>query len=1038
MGRHALRRGGQAAAVCSLVVAVAASSLLVLSSEDGEAAETAAGTTGITLTDPSTTAARTERPYVVGDSGFLHRHAGKDGLLWTDYATGRTVTVGEASGVYTPDTACATVDSACRDAWYGSDGDTVALPRTASDAQATLWDPATGTTRTVEWNAEDHGYYRALAGDTILTTSALLDEVDGAWRTRPVGGESTSVRSTDVRAADSSGVLVADGNYGLAYIDVETAVATTAFTDTSYIPKTVMNEDRVGWYDTYSGSLHLKSRKDLAAPEQQVEVPELSGGLDGEPVLVGDWVLLPRYVSKTVTKLLAVNLTDPTVKQTLLASVGEYALAGGDGEALVSGGTALTDRWVQRVTQAEDGTLKLEKLYRSPALENAKTGIALSRGSLRVAEDDPASTTTDTSSVRTLSTNGSTVLTASAATESGAMYEPVCPYPGTTCSALWGGLDGEDVYLDTNGGTDEGENGGDDRLRALGGHYLDYGTRGGAIVDVSDDYAVYNSGGVTPTQYVGRLGYGQLVKRSVRAAALNGPTLWSPGTLGKLTSYGLVEMKTLATVTVPGLACVPSELQAAGRWVYWACGTASAGVYDTKAGTARAVAPGDVLLGDGFTVRHDHAADELVLTEAATGATRVIASGLPDSGLPVDRRYRWTVDEYTGLVAWFDDYERTQVVTTGIAPSATTAFRAETESYAQPSNAAPWTGEWLLSRPVSSWSLAFTSVQSGANGKATRTLTGGATAAHVSARWNGLATNGLRFPNGWATWTLRATGVGSTAANTVTTGTVFFQWGMPVRRDFVSPDGTDGRGDLLTLTTSGALTLHAGTGTGRVGERTTATGWPSTVTAVPFGDLSGDRCNDVLVRLSSGALRLYKPGCNTAPRTSTPYTTLATGGWTAFDVLTSPGDVSGDGLPDVIARKASTGAVYLYKGLSTGKLSTAVLLYSDWRTYKKVVGVGDITGDGRVDLIAQDKTNALYRYDGRGNGTFGARVKLSAGWGGAYNVVVGVGDLTDDGNADLVARDTGGTLWRHSGTGRGTFAAGVKLGTGWSGYKSLS
>lgn len=199
---------------------------------------------------------------------------------------------------------------------------------------------------------------------------------------------------------------------------------------------------------------------------------------------------------------------------------------------------------------------------------------------------------------------------------------------------------------------------------------MEFGTEGGAIVDVSDDYAVYNSGGSTPMQYVGEFGYAQLLKRSIRAAALNGSTLWSAtSTAGKITSYSLPEEKTLSTVTIPGAGCVPTELQAAGRWVYWACGTASAGVYDTKAGTSVATTPGDVLLGDGFAVRHDHTTDELVLTDATTGATRAIASGLPDSGLAVDRRYRWTVDEYTGLVAWFDSYERTHVATTGVTPS---------------------------------------------------------------------------------------------------------------------------------------------------------------------------------------------------------------------------------------------------------------------------------------------------------------------------------------------------------------------------------
>ncbi|MGW7243388.1 FG-GAP repeat domain-containing protein [Streptomyces sp. NPDC054804] len=1035
MGRHALRRGGLTAAVSSLVVAVVAASV-VLSEGDGSAEATEAGTTAITLVDPSSTTPRTDRPYVAGDTGFLHRQTGRTGLLWTDYATGRTVTVENADGVYTPGTGCTSIGSECRKAWYGSDGDLVALPTTANDAYATLWDPATATSKKVSWNSSgQYGqvYYRALAGDTIVTSRALIDKVDGEWRTRAVTGDVASVGG-DVRAADSDGVLWSVSTSTIGYIDVGSAVNTYAFTDATFASHYVMSEDRIGWYDAGKAELHLKSRTDLAAAEQVVTLPAYPGALDGDPVLVGDWLLLPLSSSALGSRLLAVDVDDPSVQQTLLASAGQYTLAAGDGSALVTGGTDATDWWVRRVKQAEDGTLQVEKVQQTPAVENAKTGIALSRGSLRVAEDDPDATA-DTTSVRTLTTDGSATLTASEATASRSIYAALCPYAGTTCSALWGNLDARDVYLDSNGGTDEGEGLGDDRLVEIGGNDLDFGGQGGHIVDVSDRYAVFDSGGASPAQYVGEFGQGQKLKRSVRAAALNGSTLWSASTAGKLTSYSIPQEKTLTTVTVPRLACVPSELQAAGRWVYWACGTDSAGVYDTKAGTSRAVTPGDVLLGDGFTVRHDHGAGTLVLTEAATGTTRTIASDLPDKG-SVDRRYRWTVDEYTGLVAWFDDYERTHVTTTGIAPSAVTAFETSAGSSVDPGT--PFEGAWVLSRPVTSWSLTFTSVQSGANGKATRTLTGGATPGRVTATWNGKAASGSYFPNGHFTWTLKATGLGTGTANTVTADEGFLQRGAAVRRDFVSPDGPDGRGDLLTLNSSGGLTFHSGTGTGKLGDRYTGTGWPRTITAIPFGDLSGDRCNDVLVRYSSGALRLYKPGCGAAVKPSTSYTTLGTSGWTQYNVLTSPGDVSGDGRPDLIARNASTGAVYLYKGTSAGKLASRVKLYDNWKGYKKIVGTGDITGDGKADLLAQDTSNNVYRYNGKGDGTFAARVKVLSNWGGSYNAVVGVGDITDDGRPDLVSRDTSGNVWRTSGDGKGSFGARVKIASGWSGYKVLS
>ncbi|MFG2963271.1 FG-GAP-like repeat-containing protein [Streptomyces sp. NPDC048288] len=1035
MGRHALRRGGPAAVVSSLALAVVAASVVVLSEGGGSAEATEADTTAITLVDPSSATPRTDRPYVAGGTGFLHRQTGRAGLLWTDYTTGRTVTVENAGGVYTPHTGCTGLGSECRTAWYGSDSDLVALPTALTTSSVTLWDPATATSGSVSWASSSHGYYRGLAGDTIVTGYSLIDKADGAWRTRKVTGEWTNIQDDEVVAADSDGVLWARGG-SVDYIDVDAAVNAVAFTGAGDADHYVMSGDRVGWYDTSTFTLHLKSRSDLTAAERVVTLPAHPGILDGDPVLAGDWLLLPLSSDSLGSRLLAVSVDDPSVQRTLLESAGAYTLAAGDGTALVTGGTDATDWWVRRVSQAADGTPLLTKVQQSPAVENAKTGIALGRGSLRVAEDDPAATA-DTTSVRTLTTDGSATLTASEATASRSIHQALCPYEGTTCSALWGNLDARDVYLDANGGTDEGESLGDDRLAEVGGNDLDFGGQGGHIVDVSDRYAVFDSGGTAPAQYVGEFGQGQKLKRSVRAAALNGPTLWSATTtVGKLTSYSIPLEKTLTTVTVPGLACVPSELQAAGRWVYWACGTDSAGVYDSKAGTARAVTPGDVLLGDGFTVRHDHTADTLVLTEAATGTTRTIASGLADKGLTVDRRYRWTVDEYTGLVGWFDDYERTHVTTTGIAPSAVTAFRTSAGSYADPGT--PFEGSWVLSRPVTSWSLTLTSLQSGANGRATRTLTGGATPARVAATWNGTTASGSYFPNGHFTWTLRATGLGTATANTVTSGEGFLQRGAPVRRDFVSPDGPDGRGDLLTLNSSGALTFHSGTGTGKFGDTYPGTGWPTTVMAVPFGDLSGDRCNDVLVRYGSGALRLYKPGCGKAVKPSTSYTTLGTSGWTQYDVLTSPGDVSGDGRPDLIARNASTGAVHLYKGTSTGKLAARVKLYDNWKGYRRIVGTGDLTGDGRADLLAQDRSDNLYRYDGKGDGTFAARVKVFSNWGGSYNAVVGVGDITGDGRPDLVSRDTGGKVWRNNGDGKGSFGARVRIASGWSGYKALS
>lgn len=56
-------------------------------------------------------------------------------------------------------------------------------------------------------------------------------------------------------------------------------------------------------------------------------------------------------------------------------------------------------------------------------------------------------------------------------------------------------------------------------------------------------------------------------------------------------------------------------------------------------------------------------------------------------------------------------------------------------------------------------------------------------------------------------------------------------------------------------------------------------------------------------------------------------------------------------------------------------------------------------------------------------------MEVATGWGASYDVVVGVGDNTGDGEADLVSRDTSGTLWRNNGNGKGSFGTRTKIDT---------
>ncbi|MEV0785944.1 FG-GAP-like repeat-containing protein [Streptomyces sp. NPDC050423] len=269
-----------------------------------------------------------------------------------------------------------------------------------------------------------------------------------------------------------------------------------------------------------------------------------------------------------------------------------------------------------------------------------------------------------------------------------------------------------------------------------------------------------------------------------------------------------------------------------------------------------------------------------------------------------------------------------------------------------------------------------------------------------------------------------------------TSGTVKLSGGAAVPRDFV---GNDGFGDLLAFTPAGVADWRAGTGTGtgRVETKVSGSGWTGANTAtatVPFEDVSGDRCNDVLVRMKSGELRTYKPACGAALKPTTAYTKIGTG-WNMFNSLTSPGDMTGGGRADLLGRTPE-GDLYLYRGKGDGFFEPWVKIGWGWQKYL-LAGTGDLDGDGRGDLLARDGSGVVWRYPATGEGTFGTRVQVGYGW-TMYDSMVGAGDLNGGGRADLLARDTSGALWSYRGDGKGGLAARVKVGGGWQMYSQLS
>ncbi|WUT58426.1 FG-GAP-like repeat-containing protein [Streptomyces canus] len=984
-------------------------------------------TTEIIVPATMRTTPRTAYLQSAGASGFLEYRSTAEGsgLWWTSYDGSRKPVEG-GEGLR-PRTAGS----------YGTGSDVVALrPTQSSGGQVLLRDMGTGTTETVAIPAGQS--YLQTYGRTVLTSTStggertqlfLLHNENGSTVQKPVTGFPDGTVFPFFPRGSASGVLV---NYNgpdhvlhYAWVDAETGAAT--------ILSPLVNSDAVvgsdylvSWYGTSRVRVYAKGAYD--SPTHEVAFPRTSeNAILG---VVGDALVVARRSGSSGWSVSALPF-DGSAELPLFKRADPATVMTPDGGLVLAGGESSLDYGIAKVQAGADGLPRVHRIVDLPAEPMGIESLDLSGGELMTYESGDGATHLYSRSLATAET-----LTAGTRKDRGATRRcGVMAGDYGRCPDLMGTGDGRAVIRNT-----AGEISVLDRGQSLPGTVVTSGLQDNhGLADVEGRYAAWH--GPSPAGdglVVADLDTRKVVLTRTGAAgadpsALWGETLWTAAGDGSVTATEVRSGNTITSFRVVGSGCAPGNYQAVGRWVYWSgsCdlpqgSVQKAFVYDTRRKTLIAVPTGgEAHLGDGFLVTRDATSGALILTDVTSGSavSRTLAA----------KAGRWDVDPYTGLVGYVDPASQDiHVLRSGISATDIALLGARTEpSVSLVDSSSSWDGTWWLSKPAASWTLVL---RNKATGATVRTLSDGAAHDAIHTSWNGRTSNGAYVPNGTYSWTLTVAPADTHGAPATASGSLKLTGGAAVRRDHV---GSDGIGDLLTLNSSGALTFQQGTSKGTFSDKVSGSGWPTSIKAVPFGDLSGDRCNDVLVRLSSGALRAYKPGCGAALKTSTPYTSLGTSGWNQYDVLTAPGDVTRDGRPDLIARNSSTGTVYLYKGTSTGTLSARVKLYDNWKTYKKIVGAGDLNGDGIGDLLAQDTANNLYRYYGTGNGTFGARTKLFSNWGGSYNVIVGVSDITGDGKADLISRDSAGNVWRNNGDGKGSFGARTRIATGWQGYKGL-
>jgi hypothetical protein len=229
-----------------------------------------------------------------------------------------------------------------------------------------------------------------------------------------------------------------------------------------------------------------------------------------------------------------------------------------------------------------------------------------------------------------------------------------------------------------------------------------------------------------------------------------------------------------------------------------------------------------------------------------------------------------------------------------------------------------------------------------------------------------------------------------------------------VAGDF-SGDGNPDLAIVKAAVNGVTLGLATGNGTGSLSAFSMQNVASPYVTTLDVGDFNQDGKQDLALARSANA------GISIS---------LSTGsGFGALQTYTSPSvgsvivrDVSYDGVPDVIVTGGSGFAaeIRVYIATGTGTLMLPVSYGTEWMS--GVVGIGDLTSDGIVDLVFLQgdllaTPRAVLVYPGLGAGAFGAptvtpNVRIPKNF---DFETVHVADVTSDGKADLLVHSNHGT-----------------------------
>ncbi|WP_230115277.1 FG-GAP-like repeat-containing protein [Microbacterium oxydans] len=241
---------------------------------------------------------------------------------------------------------------------------------------------------------------------------------------------------------------------------------------------------------------------------------------------------------------------------------------------------------------------------------------------------------------------------------------------------------------------------------------------------------------------------------------------------------------------------------------------------------------------------------------------------------------------------------------------------------------------------------------------------------------------------------------------------------------------SDGRADVLGITSTNALNIYQGNGNGGwAAQSTVSTGWADAKVLI-HGDYNGDGKGDMMVVRTDGTL-WYHQGDGAL---AFPTKALVGRGWDTKALITGGVDFNGDKKADLVARE-SDGNLYAYPGIGNGTFGAKIKIGTGWSGISRVLAA-DWTGDGKGDIVATTTTGLLYIYPGNG-ATLTSGPQVGNGWNNISALTGGV-DYGVDGKADLFGRTSDGGLYVYPGLGISGFGPSTRVGNGWNSLRLFS